>query len=449
MTRLETWRFFEPRPGGGDPDYIFLADRLRVDVRGHWRKADLTLAGQSVGMAGLPETASGPGALGTGSLYFDQGGHRSNTSQLYLRLANVRFPNLLPGVDLTIGRMGYASGAEGPTGIPKLETVKRQRLDTRLVGEFEWSIYQRAFDGVRVDVARPRWRVTGALLTPTQGGFARQANTAMRDLIVAGATVSSRPASGVGPRTQLQTFVWQYHDRRNVSQRPDNSRRASPTGVHVDVTTIGLATVGVYPLARGEADLFFWGAAQAGDWYGENHRATAVAVEGGYQWARTRWSPWVRGGLFHGSGDNDPADDSHATFFPMLPTGRRYAQTTAYATMNLRDVFVSVQARPRQALGLRLDVRRLDLASANDFWYAGSGATLSRGSVFGFSGRPSNGSTRLGTSVEISADYVFTPRLALNGFAARMQGGDVVRRIFTSRPLWFTYVETVVSFGAR
>lgn len=131
MTRLEAWRFFEPRPGGGDPDYIFLADRLRVDVRGHWRKADLMLAAQGVGMAGLPETASGPGALGAGPLYFDQGGRRSNTSQLYLRLANVRFPNLLPGVDLAIGRMGYASGAEGPTGIPKLETVKRQRLDTR------------------------------------------------------------------------------------------------------------------------------------------------------------------------------------------------------------------------------------------------------------------------------------------------------------------------------
>ncbi|MEZ5475913.1 MAG: hypothetical protein R3E72_13055, partial [Steroidobacteraceae bacterium] len=63
LTRLESWRFFDPRPGGGDPDYAFLGDRLRLDLRGHWPRADLTLAAQVVGMAGLPDRAVGPGAL--------------------------------------------------------------------------------------------------------------------------------------------------------------------------------------------------------------------------------------------------------------------------------------------------------------------------------------------------------------------------------------------------
>ena len=252
VMRLESWRYFEPRPGGGDPDYTFLADRLRVDVRGHWARADLTLAAQYVGMAGLPDRAAGPGPLGTGGLYFDQGSRASNASQIYLRFANLRFPAVARGVDLQIGRMGYLSGTEAPSGVAKIETVKRQRLDARLVGEFEWSIYQRAFDGVRVDVTRPRWRATGVAFMPTQGGFARAASTTMREVVVAGATLSSRPTSAPGRKTQVQAFGWQYHDARNVTQRPDNTGRTSPGGVDLDVTTIGATLLGAYPTGPGE-----------------------------------------------------------------------------------------------------------------------------------------------------------------------------------------------------
>ncbi len=447
--RLESWRYFDPRPGGGDPDYDFLGDRLRVDVRGHWAKVDLTLAAQYVGMFGLPDRAVGPGPLGLGPLYFDQGGRRSNSGQLFLRFANLRFPAVAKGVDLQVGRMGYTSGSEAPSGVPKIETVKRQRLDARIVGEFEWSIYQRVFDGVRIDVTQPRWRATGVAFMPTQGGFARQSNTTMRDVVVGGATVSSRPAAGPGRRTQVQGFGWQYRDRRSVTQRPDNSGRSAPGGVEIDVTTAGAVVLGAYPAGRGEADLFAWGVAQTGDWYGDDHRAFAVALEGGYQWTAVPWRPWLRAGFFHASGDDDPADDSHGTFFPMLPTVRRFSQTTAYGTMNLRDVFVQAQARPRAALGLRLDLRRIDLASAADLWYVGSGATLARGAVFGYTGRRSNGSTRLGTAIEASADYAVTPRLSVNGFLGRVRGGPVVTGTFAGRDLWFGYLESVVTLGPR
>ena len=447
--RLESWRYFDPRPGGGDPDYAFLGDRLRVDLRGHWTRVDLTLAGQFVGMAGLPESATGPGALGLGALYYDQGGRRSTSGQLYLRFANLRFPAVWRGVDVTVGRMGYTSGAEAPSAVAKIETVKRQRLDARLVGEFEWSIYQRVFDGLRIDVTQPRWRATAVGFLPTQGGFARQANTTMRDVAVAGTTVSSRPATGAGPRTQVQGFGWQYRDRRAVTQRPDNTGRGAPDGVEVDVTTLGGVVLGAYPVGRGEVDTFAWGAWQAGNWYGDDHGAYALALEAGYQWTRAPWRPWLRAGHFHASGDGDASDASHGTFFPILPTVRRFSQTTAYSTMNLRDTFVQIQARPRAALGFRLDVRRLDLASSADLWYAGSGATLARGGVFGYVGRRSNGSTRLGTAVEASADYAFSPRVAVNVFAGHVRGGAVVTGTFAGRSLWFTYAESVIALGPR
>lgn len=447
--RLESWRYFEPRPGGGDPTSTYLGNRLRFDVRRHWPKADLTVAAQFVGMAGLPSGAIGPGALGVGALYFDQGGRQVNAGQVYLRFANVRFPNIGRGVDLEVGRMGYTSGAEAPSGVPKIEAVKRQRLDARMVGEFEWSIYQRVFDGLRVDVTQPRWRLTGVTFMPTQGGFARAANTTMRELVVAGATLSTRPASGAGRRTQVQGFGWQYRDRRDITQRPDNTGRTSPTGIDIDVTTAGAVLVGAYPVGRGEVDVLGWGAAQSGQWYGDDHRAVALVLEGGYQLMATAWRPWLRAGLFNASGDRDPADRTHGTFFPMLPTVRRFSQTAAYSTMNLREAFVQLLARPRQTLGLRLDIRQLGLASAADLWYAGSGATLARGAIFGYTGRRSNGRRRLGTSFEASADAAITPRLSVNGFVGYLRGGPVVTGTFASDRLWFSYLESVVSVGPR
>ena len=449
VVRLESWRFFEPRPGGGDPDYAFLADRLRLDVRGHWPRVDLTLAGQYVGMAGLPAGAIGPGALGTGALYFDQGGRHESSQQLYLRFASLRFPEALPGLDVQVGRQGYTSGAEASSGVPKIETIKRQRLDARLVGEFEWSIYQRAFDGVRLDLTRPRWKATGVAFMPTQGGFASAAGSTMTEVVVGGGTISSRPSGPPGPKTQVQGFGWYYRDRRAVTQRPDNTGLTAPAGAAIDVTTGGTAVIGAYPAGRGEADLFAWSALQAGRWYGDTHRALALALEGGYQWTTAPWRPWLRAGVFRASGDDDPGDDVHGTFFPILPTVRRFSQTAAYGTMNLRDVFVQAQARPRPSLALRLDVRRLDLASRADQWYAGSGATLSRGAAFGYAGRRSNGGRRLGTSTEASADYAITPRMSVNGFLGYLRGGSVVTGTFAGDALWFTYLESIVFLGAR
>ncbi len=149
------------------------APRLRVtlEARGRWRRVEVTLAAQHVGLVGLPTRASGPGPLGTGAVYFDRAAGARITQAFCLRYASVRFPNVVPGVDLQLGRMGYTSGAEAPSGVPKIEAIKRQRLDSRLVGEFEWSLYQRGFDGVRADATRARWRVTGIAVMPTQGAL--------------------------------------------------------------------------------------------------------------------------------------------------------------------------------------------------------------------------------------------------------------------------------------
>ncbi len=142
------------------------------------------------------------------------------------------------------------------------------------------------------------------------------------------------------------------------------------------------------------------------------------------------WTPWLRAGLLHASGDDSATDNGHGTYFPVLPTVRRFSQTTVFSTMNVDDAFVQVMARPVKTLGLRLDVHRLHLASAADLWYIGSGATLEEGAAFGYSGRRSNGSRVLGTSIEASADLAVTPIWSVNAFVGHVDGGRVVTGTF-------------------
>jgi hypothetical protein len=442
--RVESWGFFEPQPGGGNPDYAFGGNRLMLQGRYTAPRFDIRLAAQHVVLMALPENASGPGPFGTGAAYYDQAGRERNPQQLYLRYASLRLKNVVQGLSFELGRQGYNSGAEAASEAP-IEAVKRQRLDARLVGEFEWSLYQRSFDGVRADYARNTLRMTGTAFMPTQGGFAQEAGRTMTDILVVGATVDVLP-SPARPHTQIQGFVWRYDDDRPVTGRPDNSGQTA-TRADVGVTTLGGSVVGVYPARGGRVDVLGWVAAQTGSWYGDSHAAFAFAGEAGYQWTGVRWSPWVRGGFLHTSGDDDASDESHGTFFPMLPTMRRFSQTTAYSTMNLQDLFAQVIVRPTASVSARLDVHQLWLTSAADRWYAGSGATLSTGTGFGYAGRPSNGSTDFGTSIEASASWTVTPAWSVNGFAGFINGGAVVTGTFKDDALRFVYVETAFRLG--
>lgn len=442
VTRVESWRFFEPPPSGGDPNYAFLANRLRATVTGSWKRFELNAAVQYVQFGGLPEAAVGPGPLGTGALYYQ---HSSDTRShsVYGRALNVR-AHLAQGVTLQAGRFGYTSGGEAPSGRPKIESVKRARIDSRLIGEFEWSLYQRTFDGARVDVDRKDWHATGAWLRPTQGGFEENAGKSLRDVDVFTGTLAFRPDVAL-PDTDLSLFVDRYDDDRAVAARPDNSGLAAPRA-DVGITTFGASAAGASPVGRGDLDYLGWIAAQTGSWYGQSHRAWSLAAETGYQW-KARWQPWLRVGYLHASGDGDPSDNRHGTFFPMLPTVRKYSLTTAYAPMNLDDLFAEIIVRPSPKYTARADVRRLWLAEAADRWYAGSGATQRAGTNFGYAGRRSGDSIDFAPFVvEGSADVTLARHWSANMFLGAIHGGRVVAASFQGDWLRYAYLESVVQW---
>ncbi len=441
-TRVEAWRYFEPRPGGGNPDYTFPANRLLISADFRGRHVDANAAVQYVQFAGLPSHSTGPGPLGSGPQYFDRGGRDSH--QIYIRALQVRFKAPSHGATVQVGRFGYTSGAESASGDAKIEAVKRQRLDSRMIGEFEWSEYQRTFDGARFDLDRKSWHGTAAWFEPTQGGFERRAGLRLRNVRVAATTFSLKPTASFR-HTDVQAFAYRYDDTRAVQARPDNTLLTA-TGVNVHINSAGSSLVGAYPVGPGQVDTLGWFVWQGGRWYGQRHTANAAAAELGYQWTAARGRPWLRAGWFRSSGDGNPNDEVHGTFFQQIPTARRYSLSTVYNLMNMSETFAQALLRPRRNVNVRVDVHRLRLTDAADLWYAGSGGNSSTGTVFGFAGRRSNGSTALGTMIEGTTDWTVSPHFTLSGYLGRMTGGRVVSETFSGSRLLFGSVESVLSF---
>lgn len=450
LTRVETWRFFEPPSPEVNPDYNFFANRSDLEIEVRNRRFDLGGGFAYVRVQSLPTDAIGPGGLGTGAFYYAASG-LPYSYQVFLTGLTLSAHTEDRRRVLTIGRMPYTSGAEGEraastAGTP-LAAVRRLAIDGRLIGTFDWSYYQRRFDGAHAEWRGDRGYTGGGVFFVTQGGYEESANLAISRLQVATAYAGrlhrrGETASG-SIVAESQAFGAFYRDRRAIVIRPDN------TGIPVeaaDVTVgaIGGSHVASRSLGQGALDYAVWGAGQVGDWYGQPHRAYAVAVQGGYRWTAAPGRPWLRGGVSLASGDSDAGDDRHGTFFPMLQETRSYAQSMVFAHANLRDVFAQLHAEPHPRLRVRADLHTLALAESGDRWYQGSGATAREGTFFGFSSRRSGGGRGLGTVVETAADLRLSNHWSVNAYAGRMWGGEVVRSNFAGDRLFYWYIENVL-----
>ncbi|MBY0497519.1 MAG: alginate export family protein [Cyanobacteria bacterium] len=445
VTRVESWSYFQPKIDPlaltqaplGDPDYWFIGDRAELGVRVDGSRFDLSGAFNYVRLENLPTRAIGPGGLGSGAFYFGAAGVRYSY-QLYLGELTVRMKSAT-GTSVTIGRMPFSSGGEVRSGSLSLQRLKAERLESRLIGNFEWSYYQRRFDGARVDVDRPHWHFNAAAFVPTQGGYEESTNLSMPRIQVAASSFALKSSN-----VEWQGFGYFYRDRRRGTAVVDNTV-SFDRPANVTIGTVGGAYARILPRRSGEFDLVAWLAAQTGDWYGRPHRAASAALEAGHRWTRVSYRPWLRAGYLWASGDRNAADGRHGTFFQMLPSSRKYGLSSAYAQMNLSDAFAQLAIEPRR-LRARIEVHALQLASGADLWYQGSGATASQDRFFGFSGRAARGERSLGTVLEGTLEVPVRKHWSINGYAGTMTAGRVVRNVFTDKHLVFWSVENVVRF---
>lgn len=453
LTRADLWRFFVPYEGGGNPDYATAGNRATLGVRVTSRRLDLMGSFQYAQWLRLPSRAVGPGPLGAGGAYFDAARTRE-AFQLYLKAISARVRPFGAAFSIEGGRLAFSSGDEAG-GSSAAAQLARERLAGRLVGEAESTMFERAFDGVRLDITTgaaidapsAAWHVNAALLFPTQGAFEESANPTIGPVRVLTASLSRAAGDATVSSSLTQVFTYHYRDRRRVVSRPDN-RGLSAAFAAIDLTTAGASHIVTRAAGRGAIDVVLWAGVQWGRWYEQSHRAHRVVAEGGYAWSQG-WRPRVRAGWLAASGDGDAADARHETFFAMLPTTPPPVLAATFAQMNLREAFAEVRMAPAPRVTAAATVRRLWLARAADRWYSGTGATVLRGTPFGFTTRPSSGSTDLALVVDGTASLQIRPVWRLQASGALVRGGDVVRTSFAGRRLIVLTVDSVFEWRTR
>jgi hypothetical protein len=445
--RSESWNWFDTT--AADPNYTFGGVLARISLSQQTAKFDWQVEGAFPFLINLPENSIAPnpqGQLGLGGGYFAANGKKDGS--VNLKQAFVRFKGI--GGDspssLRVGRFEFAEGSERTPDNATLATIKSDHIAHRLLGPFTFSHVGRSFDGVQYvrNTTSTNLTVLGARIT--EGVFQLNANKELDvDFYYGAFTKSQTHQRG---NSDWRIFGLHYHDGRGAlktDNRPEAVRRAD--GDNIRLTTIGGHYISAIRLGEGTMDLLLWGAGQFGGWGLLDHRAGAIAIEGGYQ-LPVKLSPWIRVGYFRSSGDGDPNDTTHNTFFQVLPTPRIYARFPFYNLMNNQDTFIQLRLKPHRKVALRTDLRFLRLANANDLWYLGGGAFQKN--TFGYIGRPSGGNNNLGTVGDVSVDYNVTGKTTLTFYAGGVMGGRVQGFVYpesgTRSSGRFIYFELVQRF---
>jgi hypothetical protein len=447
--RFESWDWFETT--SANSNYNFGAATLRLAIGQQKDGFDWQVEGAAPVLIGLPDNAIAPapqGQLGLGGTYFAANGRRDGS--IFIKQAFIRFKGI--GSDkassLKLGRFEFNDGTEVIPTDTSLATVKRDHIAQRLIGTFGFTHVGRSFDGVHFSRTSKLGNFTFVGARPTEGVFQLRGWNQLDVDFYYGAF--TKPLKTKTSESDLRVFALHYHDGRRVlktDNRPQAMRAADNEKIRL--TTAGGHYIGVAKAGSGKADVLIWGAGQFGDWGTLNHRGAAIAAEGGYQFGGNktadRIKPWIRAGYFRSTGDGDPSDNTHGTFFQVLPTPRIYARFPFFNLVNNEDVFAQLRLKPHSRIGLRTDVHHLRLSNANDQWYLGGGAFQKN--TFGYTGRPGNGQKTLGTMVDFSLDYALTPTTALTFYIAGVCGGGVTERTYphggNSR---FAYLEITKRF---
>jgi hypothetical protein len=406
---------------------------LRLSVGQVRKKLDWQLEMGLPVLLGLPDNAVAPGAqgqMGAGATYFASNGRSRNSAALFPKQAFVRLKALggRPGQRVRIGRIEFIEGAEVAPANATLAALKRERIAHRLLGNFGFTHVMRSFDGLEYTHQSARTNFTFFGGRPTQGVF--QVNgwgELDAAVFYAALTRQMTPRQGAG---EWRMFVVPSTDWRSViktDNRPLALRSADLESLRL--VTIGGHYIHNFEFSGNQIDTLFWGAVQAGKWGKLDQRSASVSLDIGWQPKKPeRLKPWLRGGIHHSSGDRDPNDGRHGTFYQLFPTARVYARFPFYALMNLQDGFGALLLRPHSQVTIRTEIHSLRLADRNDLWYQGGGAFQPES--FGYSGRPGSGQRGLATLYDCSLDYTVWRNLTIGSYIAVASGKDVTASIY-------------------
>jgi hypothetical protein len=328
--------------------------------------------------------------------------------------------------------MEFTDGSEVTPKDATLAYLKTDRIGQRLIGNFGFSDVMRSLDGAQYAYVNGPWTFTGLSTIPTRGVFQVDGWGWVKTPVTYAALTKQQEWGAT--HAEWRFFGIYYNDDRPIvktDNRPAAAKASDLGGINIG--TYGAHIITATPTATGTFDFLGWGVLQSGSWGRLTQKSGAFAGEVGWQPAfGSSVRPWLRGGYYYSSGDKNPNDGTHGTFFALLPTPRIYARFPFFNSMNNTDVFSEIMLRPGKKLTIRTDVHGLWLSNSNDLWYSGGGAF--QPGTFGFNGRPSGGARSLATLYDISGDYKWKYGLSFGLYFGFAQGGDVIKKIYPVNP---------------
>ena len=430
-SRVEAWDWFG---ANDDSVYTYSGTLIRLGFSQQKKAFDWNFELAAPILLGLPNDAIGAGSIGqmgAGASYFAANGNRQNVGMVFPKQGYIRLKNLFgdESQSIRLGRYEFLDGTEITPKNPTLAALKQTRVTQRLIGNFGWTHVGRSLDGFHYVANKKKFNFTLLGGLPTRGVFQVDGwgnLSAGLGYASLNGLVNRKNNSG-----DWRVFAMYYQDWRAVLKTDNRAlavRRA-------DMGNIRIGSFGGHYLhsmatTAGTFDFMLWGVAQTGRWGVLDHRAMAGDVEAGWQpkGFLPKLRPWLRGGYYAGSGDKDPNDRRHGTFFQVIPTPRPYARFPFFDMINNRDAFGMVTLRPSPKWTLSGEVHSLSLSSSNDMWFLGGG--LFQPWTFGYTGRPSGNRTGLATLYDVSVDYKVNARCTVSGYLGQAVGGDVIRSIY-------------------
>ena len=435
LTMFPAEQWYTPTPSHGQVaqnSYWFNQDVVRLGL-GYRFDNGITFYAQGIGtgLLNLPGNAVSPypqGQNGLGAGYF-AANHQRDGAAVFLKQAYVALdPARFNGFGLVGGRYEFNDGTEILPNDPDLLWLVENRIQQRLIGSRYVLVGGRSLDGVKASYGDNQRNVTAIYGIPTQGAYMLNGNDEINGIDLGYLSFNAGPGGLPGPFGEDalgRLFVIQYDDTRDLLL-PDNQTLTQRTrnGGAVRITTVGGDYVKEFRAGPGSFDVLLWGAYQFGAWGTLAQRAYAYNAEAGYHWTSLPWQPWLRVGYSVGSGDRNPNNSTHGTFFEVLPTTWYVANFAFYDLQNINDAMIELVTQPAPNVQWRVDLHALSLNSSHDLWYAGGGAW--NDTLFGYQPRPSYGQSDLATLLETFGSWTVNRHLTLSGYVGHSFGGAVV-----------------------
>jgi hypothetical protein len=429
-SRLEMWDWFDGNANGG---YAYSGNIFRLSFAQTLKKIDWQLELAAPFLLGLPDDAIAPapqGQFGLGGNYYAANKNSRNAGMLFPKQGYIRFKNLFGDKDQNV-RLGRFEWMDGSEAVPKdatLAALKRDRVNQRLIGPFGWSHVGRSFDGAHYSANKGKVNYTLVTALPTRGAFQVDG---WGNLKVGFAYLSATGQTGAGRSAgEWRVLGIYYQDWRHIV-KTDN--RPLPLR-QLDLSNIRIGTYGGHYIHKwdsgaGAFNMLLWAVWQNGRWGKQDHRAGSMDLEAGWQpKALPKLKPWLQGGYSHSSGDDNPQDGKHGTFFQLLPTPRPYARTPFYDMLNNDDFFGMLTLRPHKAVTVKSEFHALRLANHKDLWYAGGGAFQPW--TFGYVGRSTSGARSLANVWDAHVDWNLNARVNLHGYIGHADGKAAMAVIY-------------------